>query len=190
MSNLEISKIQTGLPLFPSDDLDPSLYGQFLNLYQAIQNLLRDISRYTGIDAPNSDIWSQLTPFDTLLSGNTTRLYVPASVAISRGQAVNLFSNAGLLNARLAQATSANTMLHGIANNTVAIGGIVELNILRGTLDSVGGLTVGTLYYLSTVAGALQSGRPAGAGQIIQSAGVGLGASIFLFDGSLSYIQL
>lgn len=183
-------RIQLGLPVLPSDDVPPELYGTFMTVYQAIQNLLRGVSQYCGVDAPVPEIQSQVTYQDTLLSGNLTRMYPIASVAISRGQAVNLFNNAGVLNARLAQATSASTMMHGVANTTVTAGQRVEINFLRGTLDSIGGLTLGTLYYLSTVAGAVQSGRPAAAGNIIQPAGLALASATFALECNLSYIQL
>jgi hypothetical protein len=183
-------KIQLGLPNLPSEHLPPELYGQLLLLYTAVNNLLRGVSQYTGIDAPPSDTQGQLTPADTLLSGNSSRLYVPASVAIARGQAVNLFNNAGTLSARLAAATSAGTLLHAVANNTVLAGATVELNLFTGLLDSIGGLTMGDAYYLSPVPGGIQAVRPSTPGQIIQSAGIALGASTFFLSATPSYIQL
>jgi hypothetical protein len=182
--------IQLGLSQLPSDDLPPQLYNSFYQLHVAIFNLLRGVSQYSGIDAPDPSLWPQLAYSDTLLTGNSTRMYPIASVAISRGQAVNLFNNAGVLNARLAVATSATTMMHGVANSTAAPGDRVEINWMRGLIDSIGGMTLGTLYYLSTVAGAVQSGRPVGAGQIIQSAGFALTTDQMLLDCSLQYIQL
>lgn len=183
-------KVSLGIAQLPPEDIPPDLYDNFLQVYRALFNLQRGISQYTGIDAPDSSTWSSLTFADTVLSGNLTRLYVPASVAISRGQVVNLHNNAGVLNARLAQATSAATMAHGIANSAAAAGQIVEINWLRGTLDSVGGLVIGTLYWLSTVAGAIQNVAPSVAGQIQQPIGLAGGTSTLLMDIPLSYRQL
>lgn len=183
-------KIQLGLPVLPSDGLPADLYDDFLTVYRALQNLLRGVSQYTGADAPTSDTWAALNFSDTLMQGNLTRLYVPASVAINRGQVVNLHNNAGVLNARLAVATSAATMAHGVANSTAAIGERVEINWLRGWIDSIGGMTPGTLYWLSTVAGGVQNAAPAGAGQIQQPVGVALAATQMALDISLSYRQL
>lgn len=183
-------RIQSGLPAFPNDQLQPQIYSEMVTVYQAIQNLLRGVSQYCGIDAPATEIQSQVTYAETLLSGNLTRLYPIASVGITRGQAVNLFNNAGVLNARLAQATSATTLMHGVANTTVIAGQRVEINFLRGLLDSIGGMTLGSLYYLSTVAGAIQSARPSAAGNIIQSAGFALDSGTFALETTLQYIQL
>lgn len=190
MALTESFKVQTGLPVLPSDTLPPELYDDFLTIYRAIQNLLRGVSQYTGIDAPQQDTWSSLQFSDTLLSGNLTRLYVPATVAINRGQVVNLFNNAGVLGARLAQATSATTMAHGVANSTAAAGELVEINWLRSWIDSIGGMTVGTLYWLSTVAGAVQNVPPGAAGQIQQSIGLALTDSQMAMDITLLYRQL
>lgn len=183
-------RIQLGLPTLPADDIEPMLYDDFLQVFRAIQNLLRGVSTYCGVDAPPSDTWSSVVFAYTLLTGNLSRLYVPASVAISRGQAINLHNNAGVLNARLAVCTSAATMCHGVANNTVAIGGICEINYLQGLLDSIGGMTVGSLYYLSSVAGAIQTTRPSTVGQIIQSVGVALTTGQLAMAVSLQYQQL
>jgi hypothetical protein len=183
-------KIQLGMPTLPAEQLPPDLYNQLLIIYNAINNLARGVSQYSGIDAPPAAVQSQLLPADTLLTGNLSRLYVPASVAINRGQAVNLFNNAGVLSARLAVASSAATLLHAIANTTVIAGATVELNLFTGLLDSIGGLTMGSTYYLSTVAGAVQEVRPSGAGQVIQSMGLALGASTLAFNASTTYIQL
>lgn len=190
MSGIDSFKIQLGLPQLPDESISPELYGQLLPIYRALQNLLRGTSQYCGIDAPDSSLWSELTYQDTLLESQLTRLYPIASVAINRGQVVNLFNSAGVLNARLAQATSAATMMHGVANTAAAPGQRFEMYWMRALLDSIGGLTIGQLYYLSTVAGAVQSARPAAAGNIIQSAGLALAGSTFLMDCTLQYIQL
>lgn len=183
-------RIQLGLPAQPSETLPPELYPHFAQVFQAIQNLLRGVSQYCGIDAPTEDIWSALTYQETLLAGNLTRMYPVASVAITRGQVINLFNNAGVLSGRLAVATSATTMAHGVANSDAAIGERFEMNWLRGTIDSIGGLTLGTLYWLSTTAGAIQNTAPVAAGQIQQQVGLALTASTLLLDIPLTYRQL
>lgn len=185
------SKIDLGLPQFPSNELTPQIYGELQSIYTAIRNLLSGVSRYSGVDAPPSDWWSQLTFIDTLLNNNHSRLYVQASTAISRGQAVNLFLSGGLLKARLAACTAAATMAHGVANSAASgAGTIIEVNYLRGTIDSIGGMTTGALYYLSNTAGAVQSARPATAGWIIQPVGLALSSNLMGMDIPLYYQQL
>lgn len=183
--------IQTGLPVLPADDLPGELQDDFLTVFRAIQNLQRGVSRYCGIDAPDSADWAQTVYSDTLLTGNLTRLYVIAGAAISRGQIVNLYNNAGVLNARLAQANAASTMAHAIANSSASAGQVVELNFLQGWINSIAGMTVGALYYLSpSVAGAITATRPSTVGQIIQSIGVALTSAQLAASISLQYQQL
>lgn len=182
--------IQLGLPALPSDSIPTELYDDFLTVYRAIQNLLRGVSRYSGIDAPAPATWSGQTFSDTLLQGNITRIYVPASVVIARGQAINLFNDAGTLKTRLAAATGASTMAHGVANSAAAVGELVEINWLRGFIDSIGGMTPGTLYWLSTTPGAVQNSAPVAPGQIQQPVGVAFSAGQMALDISLSYRQL
>jgi hypothetical protein len=184
-------KIQLGLPALPDDNVPSELYDNFYQLHRAIQNLLRGVSQYCGIDANSSDIWSSLNYTDTLLESNLTRMYPIAGSAISRGQMVNLYNNAGVLNARPAQANSMSTMAHGIANSAAAAGNRIEMFWLRGLVDSIGSMTVGTLYYLHpTVAGAVQNAAPVTAGQIVQPVGLALAAATLNMDITLIPKQL
>ena len=183
-------KIRTGLPQLPDDNIPPELYGSFLYVYQAIQNLQRGVSEYCGVDAPDVASRPILTPFDTLLSSNLTRMYPVASVAILRGQIVNLFDNAGSLGARLADASSATTMAHGIANEDAAPGAQFEMYLGTALVSSIGSLTIGTTYYLSTAAGSVQNLRPTVPGEIVQPVGLALGPSTFAMNIPLYFEQL
>lgn len=183
-------RIQTGLPQLPEENIPRELYDNFFQLHRAIQNLVRGVSEYCGVDPVPEEFWDQVAFSQTLLSGNLTRMYLPASVAISRGQVVNLHSNAGVLNARLAVATSATTAAHGIANSSAAPGEVVEINAFRGLLDSVGGMITGTVYWLSIVPGAVQNTPPVAPGQIQQTIGVALTPSQLLMEIPLSWFQL
>jgi len=184
-------KIQLGLAPLPAEDIPAELYDNFFELHRAVQNLLRGVSQYCGIDAPSVDVWTSLLYSDTLLESNLTRMYVVAGAAIARGQAVNLYNNAGVLNARLAQANSITTMAHGVANSAGAIGETIEMYWARGFIDSIGSLTVGTLYYLSPfVAGAVQNTKPFTVGQIVQPIGLALSAASMMMDIPLNPQQL
>lgn len=183
------SKIILGLPNLPSDTIPKELYDDFKTLYNALNNLLDGVSRYAGIDAPPNNEWSQTAAFRTILMGNLTRLYVPASVALTAGQVVNLFNNAGVLSARLASASSASTSAHGVVTDAVAPGGTASIQWLRSYINSIGGMTIGTTYWLSTVAGAVQNTPPVAAGTIRQPIGLAYTATEMLMDISQLYIQ-
>lgn len=184
---MESSKIQTGLPDLPDDTVDPKLYDDLLILHRAIKNIVLYVGRYAGIDAPTPDIWSGIQYVDTILTANLNRLYPVASVPITAGQIVNLFNSAGNLRARLAVATGAATMAHGIAMTSAAAGEQFEMYWLRGYVDTIGGMTIGTVYWLSTVAGAIQNVAPAVVGQIQQQIGLALTSSQLLADIPFTY---
>lgn len=184
------SRLLVNLPTSPDEALDPRLYGIFQQLYNSIRNITNLIGQYTGIDAWQEEDWSQLAFTDTLIVGQQTRLYVPASAAILAGQTVNLHDNAGVLSARLAVATSAATQCHGIATVAAAIGEMVEVQLWLGYTDLIGGMTRGTTYWLSTVAGAIQNSAPVVPGQIQQVVGLALDTSKLAINISSYYRQL
>lgn len=183
------SRISLGLPSLPNDQLPPAAYNESNIIYRAINNLAQGVSLYGGVDGIEQADWAQYAPSVTILSGNLTRLYPIASVAIAAGQIVNLFNNAGVLNARLANAGSAATMAHGVANTACAAGARFEMQWLRCYNLSIGGMIIGSLYWLSTVAGAVQNTAPAAVGTIAQPVGLAVAASEMIMDISLSFKQ-
>lgn len=183
------SKIVLALPSLPNDQLTPQLFNELLTVYKALRNLLDGVSKFTGIDAPQQIEWAQTPASSSILTGNTTRLYVLASVSINAGQIVNLFNNAGTVGARLASASSAATLGHGVATQAAGAGQYLEMQWLRSHTTSIGGLTIGSLYYLSPVAGAVQDVAPNVVGTIQQAIGVAIGSSEMLLDMSLQFKQ-
>lgn len=188
---VDFSKINLGLTSFPSDDLDPKVYAELMSLQNACKNLARAVSQYCGVDEEQSDNWGQIGPRDTILTQNHVRLYPKASVAITAGQAINLYNGGEAdLMARLASANSAATMCHGIAMTSCAAGSRFMMYFLRGFVTTVGGMTQGTVYWLSTVAGGIQNAKPSGAGQIQQPIGIANRSSELIMDVSLMFNQL
>ena len=180
-------KIVTSLPIQPSTELSPQLWSELSVIYRAIQSLLDGVSRFSGIDPTEQAYWKDVTPADTVLTGNLTRMYPIASVAIAAGQIINLFSDAGVIKARLANASGADTMAHGIANNAAAVGAQFEMQWLSGYVTSISGMTVGIQYWLSTTAGAVQNLPPTAAGTIQQQIGFSLAADKMIMDIPLAY---
>lgn len=183
------SKIILGLPSLPNDQLTSSAYNESTLIYRAINNLAQGVSLYAGVDSVEQADWDQYPPSVTVLSGNLTRLYPVAAVAITAGQIINLYSDAGVMKARLASATSATTMAHGVANTACGIGERFEMQWLRCYCLTIGGMTAGTLYWLSTVGGAIQNLPPVAAGTIAQPIGLAFASSELLMDIPLSYKQ-
>ena len=99
---------------------------------------------------------------------------LPASEALSAGNWVNIWSDAGTMKVRKADASTAGKEAHGFVLEAVVLSGNAEI-FFDGVNSAVAGLTGGLAYFLSaTVAGASITTPPSGTGQIVQKVGVAL----------------
>lgn len=183
------SIINLGLPDFPDEELEPRVFGAAMIIHRSIKNLARGVSDFAGVDELPPDEWGEALIRNYFRTQNLNRLYPQADVAITAGQLVNLYNNAGFLRARLANASSAATMAHGIAMTSAGVGQRFMMYFLRGYVDTVGGMIVGTLYWVSTVAGGIQNSAPAAVGTIAQPVGIAASSVELLMDIPLSYRQ-
>jgi len=173
------------------DTQDPRLYNLLSPLYNALIQLQVAFTQYCGVAQRVRGDWATLRPRDTVYPENMHRLYVPASEAIVYGGMVNLYNNAGVLNARNANATNNTKMAHGYcgeAAGTVGGGAVTEVIVLSGLVLTTG-LTPGTRYFLSTTNGLITATAPVAAGNIEQVIGFALSATELLFDTSLQWVQ-
>lgn len=155
-------------------------------LYFAVQNLAQAVGQQLGLDEPLSGY--SANPAYTI-GASKRRLFVVASEAIDYGELVHIFDNAGTMSARLADATDATKPCYGISNTvgTVALGGIVEVVLPNAYVDSVGGLTAGVTYYLTTTPGTASNTAPAAAGNIVQPIGFAVASAGLFFNPSLGF---
>lgn len=186
----EDSRILTGLPVLPSENIDPKLWGEILIIYRAIQNLLLGVSQYTGIDGPSAAEIATMNPTAYLLGQNVTRLYIPVAQNTVRGQVLHVYNSGGIAAASLASATSAATRAHGVANTNAGAGTRCEIIMFQGLTTAIGGMTPGTDYYLSTTPGAIQNLPPVAAGQIVQQLGVSITSGELLLNIASQFTQL
>lgn len=99
------------------------------------------------------------------LSENTQDVLFSATV--SAGQLVNLYTNAGVLNAKVADSSIANTYADGFVESAVTSGSTGTVRLL-GRNIFLSALTPGATYYLST-AGAIST-TPGANSQIVGKA--------------------
>lgn len=163
----------TGLSAEMRAALDP--------IYNALNQLLYAFNQYAGVAPwPNAQ-WDQLTPDITLKLQNLQRLYVPFTDACSGGDLVNLWSDAGVLSARKANATDATKPASGWSTGIVAAGARGEMMFGNGLCIQFAGLTTAQEYWLSTTSGLLTAVAPTGAGNIQQSVGFALSPTMMWF---------
>lgn len=104
-----------------------------------------------------------------------------ASEALAAGDIVNLWDNAGTINARKAVATAYATKGDAYVLAAVAALGVATV-YFEGTLTGLVGLTPGAVYYLSETAGGITSTPPSTIGSIVQKIGKAHGTTKLSFE--------
>jgi hypothetical protein len=109
------------------------------------------------------------------------------SAAISAGQMVNLFNNAGVLTARPADCTTTGSEANAFALSAFASGATGTF-FLAGNVTGMSGLTPGSIYFLSTV-GAVSLTSTSTPGNINQIVGKSLSSTSLAFAPQLYTIK-
>lgn len=104
------------------------------------------------------------------------------SAAISAGQMVSLYDNAGTLTARPADCTAVGSEANAFATAAVA-SSATGVFTMSGIVTGLSSLNPGTTYFLSTV-GAVTTTPPATAGNVVQTVGKALSATSLQFNPS------
>jgi hypothetical protein len=187
------SIINLGLPnASPDNFTDPQVKAAVELFLTALNNLLVEIERYTGITQRDVSLWNSLLPTDTLLRQNLGRLYVIAFENLIFGDLINIFNDAGTLKAR--KANAANGLVkpaRGFCSTTAGIltGSKGEVILSQG-LATITGVARGDTLFLSTSAGQASITASTGAGQLEQFIGIGVDTNVAYIDISMgAYLQ-
>jgi hypothetical protein len=173
------STVNTGLDNI-ADPPDPAFFAIFTRVYNAIRNLAIALDSYTGRADIDQTQFSQVPVSSSLGTQNLLRVYCIFGVAITPGQAVHLYNDAGILKAELASAATSATPMHGWCQTGAGVGEWGEV-ILGGLCELIGGLTPGATYYLGNTAGTI---APT-AGTTTQRVGFALGSSTLYVNPTL-----
>lgn len=160
----------------PPEGLPANLQGVFEELYNYAQRNIQALVDYCGIGPQAPSLWDLLAgSSQTILRQNLGRFYVVASEAIAFGAMIHIFNSAGIANVRNANATNNTKPCRGYCSTPggIAAGTVGEI-ILGAGVATVGGVTPGASYYLSTANGLLAAAPAAAAGNIEQFLGFGL----------------
>ena len=96
------------------------------------------------------------------------------------GDFVNIYNNSGTVSVRKANATDSTKPAHGFILENVSSGGDIAV-YFEGINDKFTGLTVGTKYYLNTVAGQITSTIPSNSNNILQYLGDAINSTSIYF---------
>lgn len=154
------------------------------DIYFFSSQVIRAFIDYCGIGPQIKTDWIRFAGNpQTLLAGNLNRLYVTAEEDVLFGAAISLHSLAGELTVRNADATDNTRPCDGFCStlNGILSGDTGEVQLHCG-IAFVGGLTVGSRYYLSTVAGNYSAAPATAAGNIEQYLGVAITTTQLAFN--------
>ena len=107
----------------------------------------------------------------------------PASEALTAGNYVNLWNDAGTLKVRKADATTSGKYADGFVLAAVTQGNNATV-YLEGTNTQLSGLTAGSQYYLATTAGGGTATAPSASGNVVQRLGKAFSATEIGFEPS------
>jgi len=103
-----------------------------------------------------------------------------ASEALSAGDLINVFDNAGVANIRKADATDATKPPMGFVASAVALGATGTARIGNGVISGKTGLTIGARYYLSAaIPGGITTTAPSAVGNVVYAVGRAKSATEF-----------
>jgi hypothetical protein len=140
------SSINLGLDNIPEPP-EPSFFGIFVRVYNAIRNLAIALDSYTGQLDADSSVRSQITLASSVQNQNLLRVYCIFGVDITAGQIVHFYDDAGTLKAELSDATTGTKPGQGWCSIPALAGSYGEVR-LGGLCELIGGLTAGAQYYL------------------------------------------
>jgi len=104
-----------------------------------------------------------------------------ASEALSAGNLVNIWDDAGVAKARKADSTAAGKEAVGFVLAGVALGASATV-YFDGTISGLTGLTIGSRQYLANTAGATAATAPSATGNVVQYVGRAVSATEITFE--------
>lgn len=192
-----MSGVQFNLPFTlgigdtPPAGLDPKVTGLAEEIYNAFTQIQLALHNTLGVGQQLKTQWSALDYTSTLHNASQTRYYRIASENLIYGAAINIWSDAGTLKFRNANATDNTKPCHGFCTTLggVTAGDYCEAILFQGLLTGFAGLTAGARYFLSTANGLIAAAAPVAAGNIEQALGIALSSSALLYQFDLHFIQ-
>ncbi len=181
------SPINIRLPLTPETQ-NPELFARLAEVYNAIRQLQLGVGTLTGAVGADPSAYSTTSPSESIFPQNANRLYGKALADLSPGQMISITVDAGVVAFQKANASNATKFASAyVSSSPILSGAYGEVIMKQGLCPFIGGLTIGTLYYLSTTDGLITATPPSASGNIVQPIGVALTTSNLYFNPSWAY---
>lgn len=157
---------------------------KFMTFVGNVKTLVNGLSTSTG--APDAgklietDSSGRIDPTLMPVGVGAATQSIVASEALTAGNLVNIFDNAGTPNVRRADATNGRQANGFVLANVASAASAVVYK--TGSNTSLTSLVPGTLYFLGTSPGTVSATRPTTVGQIVQEVGYAETATSLLFE--------
>lgn len=162
-------------------------------VFNALRTLASHVDKITGALSPLKTDWPQYIPDAGYVATTTNKIYANCGENIPFGAMINLY-NAGTVAARCARANGYQRAAVGFCNTPGGFqaGEVGEFICGPGICEGIGGLNVGTWYFLdpSTTSGQITAVQPVAAGQLIQLCGIALAHNKLLCGAFNNWFQL
>jgi hypothetical protein len=109
-----------------------------------------------------------------------------ATEALTAGNFVNVYNNAGAIGVRKADATTNAKPANGFVLIGVANAAVATVYLISQTNTALTGLTAGAEYWLSTTPGGVITTAPAAAGNLVQFLGFAASATSLVFENTIT----
>jgi len=186
MSGINVGGLELGIPELPGTGHKEDIYNEFVNVFNALRRVQSTINNDLGLAGVSNNAIAELQVTDGV-SARKDRVYVQVSETVNYGQVLSFHNVAGNLRARLAKSTAPEFRCWAICNTEGAHGAgtVIEAALGNCLVESVGGLTPGQEYYLSSTGGILTNvPDPLTETNIQQSIGVALTGTALWFSPS------
>lgn len=178
-----VGGIELPLPELPGSGHQENIYNEFIAVFNSLRRIQSVLNVEMGLAAASTEVLPSMGISDGV-SVAKSKLYVELIEAASFGQMLSITPSGGAAKARLASNVDEAHRCWGICNTpgSHAIGAVIECALGVCVVESVGGMTPGQEYYLSSVGGAITNAPdPLTETNIRQSIGLAITGTLLLF---------
>lgn len=151
-----IGGIELPLPELPGSGHKEDIYNEFVAVFNSLRRIQSVLNVELGLASASSEVLPNLAIGDGI-SPAKNKIYVELTQAANFGQLLSIHTSGGAAKARLATNTGEATRCWGICNTlgSHGVGAIIECVLGPCLIESIGGMTPGQEYYLSSTPGAI-----------------------------------
>lgn len=178
-----VGGIELPIPELPSHGHKDEIYNEFVAVFNALRRIESVLNVQVGLASASSEVLPNMGIGDGL-SLVKSKLYVELTQAVSYGQVMSIHNSGGAAKGRLASNVGESTRCWGVCNTlgSHAIGAIVECVLGPCLIESIGGMTPGQEYFLSSTPGAItNTPDPLTETNIRQSIGLAITSAAMFF---------